>query len=81
MKIHIQTMKDGQYRLVLVGANGKNVLNGEPMHNLLDAEAEQARIVGSPIMVGRSLPPHHKFTKNSGPKKKSKAKPKAKKKK
>lgn len=70
MKIHIQKCKDGQYRLVMVGSNGKDVLDGEPMHNLADAEAEQARVLANPIMLGKMLPAGHKFTPNKGPKRK-----------
>jgi hypothetical protein len=69
--IHLQLIRGNKSRVVIVGSNGKLVLCGESLKNSADARRLQEAIRYGSIAIGEDLTPYHKFTKNSGPKKKT----------
>lgn len=85
-KIAVQKTKDRQYKVVLVCVeNGKNVLDGKPQKNKADAFILKYDIInhwnGTMYLkeIKGLIPPNHKWTRNSGPKKKAAPKKPAKK--
>jgi hypothetical protein len=71
--LHIQKLRTGKHRVVVVAENGKLVLAGEPLNRKIDANRIRDHIFNVSLdgfIIGPNLGPRHKFVKNSGPKKK-----------